>query len=68
MDSGKNVAIMTCNAKFFSVSDGNMHKVGSSIKKMLWMPACLAALGFAERRARPLASAGMTTGVGGASH
>ncbi|MDP2928956.1 MAG: hypothetical protein Q8O01_02690, partial [Candidatus Omnitrophota bacterium] len=29
-------------------------------KSIVWIPACLAALGFAERRARPLAFAGMT--------
>jgi hypothetical protein len=64
----KIVAVISNKTRIFGVIDGKSRKKDYSVKKTLWMPACLAALGFAERRARPLAFAGMTTRVGGASH
>lgn len=52
MDDTNKSAAMRCNAGFLGISDGKMDKVGSLTKKTSWMPA----------------SAGMTMGVGGASH
>ena len=59
MDGKKIMAIMSNKTRIFSVIDGKLQKKDALAKKALWMPACLAA--------RPLASAGMTTGVGGNS-
>ena len=60
MAQEKNVAVMGYNAEILSASDGKRQKTANSADKHVWIPACLAA--------RPLASAGMTTLVGGNSH